>query len=85
MPERRKALIQRAESAGIDWKGPLANILNDERARVAALATLLGMDAHLALNPEVNLDEIVELAMHADETRAGMRDLPARSGPGAGD
>ena len=85
MPERRKALIERAERAGVDWKKALANIPDDVRARVAALATLLGIDAHLALNPEVSLDEIAELALRADHTRAAMPDLSVRLGPDAGD
>lgn len=63
LAERQKVLIERAEHAGLDLKKLLADVPDDDRARVAALATLLGMNAHLALMPEIGMDELAEQAM----------------------
>jgi hypothetical protein len=41
---REKQLRALAEQGGIDWKGRLKGIPDDPRVRVAALATLLGID-----------------------------------------
>jgi hypothetical protein len=70
-PGRMKVLMARLENAGIDWKTPLANVPHNERARVAALATLLGIDANLALNPKVSLDELINEAARMDLVRGG--------------
>ena len=63
LAERQRVLIQQAESAGINLKTLLADVPDNDRARVAALATLLGMNAHLALMPEISMDELAEQAM----------------------
>jgi hypothetical protein len=41
---REEQLRALAEQSGIDWKGRLKDVPDDPRVRVAALATLLGVD-----------------------------------------
>jgi hypothetical protein len=41
---REEQLRALAEQGGIDWKGRLKELPDDQRLRVAALATLLGID-----------------------------------------
>jgi hypothetical protein len=42
---REKQLRALAEHGGVDWKGPMKELPDDLPLRVAALATLLGIDA----------------------------------------
>lgn len=41
---REEQLRALAEQGGIDWKGRLKDVPDDPRVRVAALATLVGVD-----------------------------------------
>jgi hypothetical protein len=87
LAERQRVLIQLAERAGINWKRLLANVPDDDRARVAALATLLGMNAHLSLMPEISMDELAEQAMRTRVLRQLFEppELPIPVGPRSGD
>jgi hypothetical protein len=42
---REKQLRALAEHVGVDWRGPMKELPDDLPLRVAALATLLGIDA----------------------------------------
>jgi hypothetical protein len=42
---REEQLRTLAEKGGVDWERPMKGLPNDPRLRVAALATLLGIDA----------------------------------------
>ena len=46
--DRQAELERLVESRGLEWKGRLRDLPDDPRVRVAALATLLGLDAHAA-------------------------------------
>jgi hypothetical protein len=83
LEERQKVLIRQAEHAGIDWKTLLAKVPDDDRARVAALATLLGINAHLALMPEISMDELAQQAMRTRVLRQLFEqpELPMPGGP----
>ena len=50
---REEQLQGLARDRGLDWEGPLSDLPNDPRLRIAALATLLRIDPMEVLRTEV--------------------------------
>jgi hypothetical protein len=58
--DRQAELERLVESRRLEWRGRLRDLPDDPRVRVAALATLLGLDAHAAaFKLDVSSDTLV--------------------------
>jgi hypothetical protein len=73
LARRRAELSARADERGIDWQSQVKGLpTDDDRLMVAALATLLGVDAHEAFDPAFSVDELerrAERSQAEQETR----------------
>lgn len=74
--ERVRELSERAGKRGLDWKSRLKDVPDDPLLRVAALATLLEIDALAAMKSDVELDSLEEEAKAAREAaRQGEQEM----------
>jgi hypothetical protein len=90
LEERGAGLERRAKERGVDWDALSANLPEDPRARVAALATVLGFDALRAWREDVSLEHLEQESVARRETaEQGAREaekagVPLPEGGGAG-
>jgi hypothetical protein len=90
LEERRAELERRAREREVDWDALSANLPEDPRARVAALATVLGFDALRAWREDVSLEQLEqERLARREAAEQGAREaeeagVPLPEGEGAG-
>jgi hypothetical protein len=67
--DRQAELERLAKERGIQWQGRLRDLPDDPRVRLAALATLLGLNAHTAaFRSEVPIDTLTAEGGRDDRT-----------------
>jgi len=67
--EERGAEFERlAKERGVDWRALSAKLPEDPRARVAALATVLGFDSLAAWRKDVSLEQLEQESEARRET-----------------
>lgn len=84
LESRLAELVERAEQRGIDWRDRTKEFTADRRPVIAALATLLGIDAFAVLDARRSLDELEEYgraaaAAEAELYRQAANDLAGSS------